>query len=121
MSTEDGSRTGSPDLEDTLVAALGFEPTGGVAVDSSNVLVDDGTGDSLDWSGIEGGSQTGNSNVEVHDSPPGSDGASTGPVSPTAKADSTMNPPKGKGKGPRTFRNMKTGASRRLDHTGQRE
>ncbi|MDH3680153.1 MAG: DUF3566 domain-containing protein [Acidimicrobiia bacterium] len=111
MSADDGTKAGAPEVENALVAALGFEPTAGMADDPSTVLIDDGSGNALDWSGTEAGSADGSS----IDAPGGllpTDGAVQGPsdLTSTAKVDDSMSPPKGKGKGPRTYRSSRPAA-----------
>ncbi len=123
MSSEDGSRAGAPDVEKTLVAALGFEPTAGLSDDAADLLVDDGSGDALDWSSSDPGSDLGDSDIEVQETDSAADGASAAASKSPAKAsDSTMTPPKGKGKGPRTYKNTpKKGGSGSASGNGKGE
>jgi len=110
MSADDGSRGATPDVENTLLAALGFEPTNG-ADDGASLLVEEGTADALHWAGDEPVSATNDSTVDHQLEVGQADGIGiTGSASPTttAKATDAMTPPKGKGKGPRTYRSSRS-------------
>lgn len=95
-------------MEKTLVAALGFEPTAGLSDDAADLLIDDGSGDALDWSGSEATPDVDDPDIEVQESESAADGARADdapPKSTSKVSESTMTPPKGKGKGPRTYKN----------------
>ena len=92
-------------MENTLVAALGFEPTGDAPDDGATVLLDDGTSDGRDWS--NGADYPGDDHeIDLHATSDLADGFEAAhPASPTtAEAADAMTPPKGKGKGPQSFR-----------------
>lgn len=94
MSADDGPTAGSTDLGDAFVAALGFEPTdgSGEVILASTVLAEHDAA---------GGPPILGDSVE-----PGNDyGTDPSPdPTPTAEGDeSTMSPPKGQGKGPKSF------------------
>jgi len=93
-------------VENSLVAALGFEPTTGAGDDGTAVLVDDGSGDGLDWSTGEADNGSDERNGELHAESELADGfGAADSASPTtAEVADAMTPPKGKGKGPRTYR-----------------
>ena len=102
MSSKDGSDTGAPDLESSLVTALGFEPTSGASDDARTMLVESDLTPELDWAPGDGELVT--IAGDVHDRIDLADGVGgSSPAPSTVKADEAMTPPKGKGKGPRTF------------------
>lgn len=93
MSPQDRSRVSAPDVENSLVAALGFEPPPSAAT-GNELLIEDGSGDGLDWSATD-------PPEAVHDGVEVSDGVV---IDSTGEApDVTMSPSKQRGKGPRTF------------------
>ena len=85
------------------MAALGFEPTADSADDGAAVLVEDGTGDTLDWSNSETDPVVDPPDIDLNTAPDLADGFEAAPPT-TAEADDAMTPPKGKGKGPQTYR-----------------
>ncbi len=86
------------------MAALGFEPTADTVDDGAAVLVEDGTADTLDWSTSEPAYVVDQPDIHLHAGPDLADGFDEAAPPTTAEADDAMTPPKGRGKGPQTYR-----------------